>query len=196
MDYLIKKIRFSIILFLWLFSIIVYATPSSNPIHSNIPSHYHDRYMVQKKCIPIKDFFYDRPFVFDPPYLVTDMFLDGEQALIMACEIKTPIDEYKYKIIIFTRKVDPNPFARYEEFDICPSEIPSKLKIGGLSITRLSGSKLHPIEFSIVPVDGIQKEIPKKIMIDHKKNLISERKSGGMVRYLCFKGFWYYHISH
>ena len=174
-----------------------FAFSSPMPTDSNIPFHYYQKYMTKKNCSPIKDFYHDRPFVFDPPYLVTDNFLSGKQVLIMACETSASEKNENYKIIVFVRDLSTDPFSKYGDYKACSSEILSEFKIGGLSVATLSASDERPLKFSVSEIsDSGKKIVPKEITVTDKKIVIRESSGGGMVDHLCFKGGWYYRISH
>ena len=165
----------------------------SMPVYSNIPYHYYHTYMAPQDCSPIKDFYYDSPFVFDPPYLVTEDFSEGEQTLIMACESNNPNDEYPYRILVFSRKHKLDPFAKYEEYSACSSQIPLEYKTGGLSVSELSGSSA-PMDSTFYPVvDGKSSEI---IIITDQAKLIRTERGGGFTNFLCVDGRWYYRVLH
>ena len=86
-----KKVLLAVILLIWPLAGLGDDTMPM-PEYSNIPHYYYHTYMAPQGCSPIKDFYYDSPFVFTPPYLVTEDFTEGEQTLIMACESNNPND--------------------------------------------------------------------------------------------------------
>lgn len=163
------------------------------PEYSNIPYHYYHTYMAPQGCSPIKDFYYDSPFVFTPPYLVTEDFTEGEQTLIMACESNNPNDEYPYRILVFSGKHNNSRFAKFEEYSSCPSQIPLEYKTGGLSVIKTSGSST-PMDTTFYPV--AEGESVGEIIFTGPAKLISTERSGGWTEFLCLNGAWYYRVIH
>lgn len=163
------------------------------PEYSNIPHHYYYTYMAPQGCSPIKDFYYDSPFVFTPPYLVTEDFSEGKQTLIMACQSNSPKDEYPYRILVFSRNYKLDPFAKFEEYKACSSQIPSKDKIGGLSVYERSHASA-PMDYTFYPVDDATSA--DEIIFTSPAKLISTERSGGWTDYLCIDGSWYYRVFH
>ncbi len=163
------------------------------PEYSNIPYHYYHTYMAPQGCSPIKDFYYDSPFVFTPPYLVTEDFTEDEQTLIMACQSNNPNDEYTYRILVFSGKHNNAPFAKFEEYSICPSQIPLEYKVGGLSIIEKSTTKGIMSSTFYPVVDG---KTADKIIFTDQAKLIRTERSGGWTDFLCLDGSWYYRVIH
>lgn len=183
------------ILLIWPFSYIIASDSMIAPMpeYSNIPYHFYHTYMAPQGCSPIKDFYYDSPFVFTPPYLVTQDFTEGEQTLIMACESNNPDDEYPYRILVFSGKQKNAPFVKYEEYNTCPSQIPLKDKVGGLGIIEKPTTK-GPIASTYYPViEGISAD---EIIFTGPAKLISTERGGGWTFFLCFEGRWYYRVFH
>ena len=153
--------------------------------------------MIPHNCSPIEEFYYNRPFVFGPPYLVTEDFSEGEQTLIMACESNNPNDEYPYRILVFSRNYKLDPFARFEEYKACPSQIPLKYKTGGLSVVEKSTSKgsmsstFYPARFN-----DIDEFRAGEISVNDQARLIRNEHSGGSFDFLCVDGRWYYRVLH
>ena len=187
-----KNLLLAILLLIW-----PLAGLSSDPIpmpeYSNIPHHYYHTYMAPQGCSPIKDFYYDSPFVFTPPYLVTEDFTEGEQTLIMACESNNPNDEYPYRILVFSGKHKNAPFAKFEEYSACPSQIPLKYKAGGLSIIEKSTTKGQMSSTFYPVVDGTSAD---EIIFTDQAKLIRSERSGGWTDFLCIDGSWYYRVIH
>lgn len=167
------------------------------PEYSNIPDHYYHTYMAPQNCSPIKDFYYDRPFVFGPPYLVTEDYLEGKQTLIMACKTNNSSDEYQYKLIIFSRKYSIDEFAKYEKFKACPSQIPFFHRPGGLSMTDSLGSNT-PMDSTFYPVlpESIDERLADQIKITTPIKVISSSSLGGRIDFLCVDGSWYFRMIH
>lgn len=183
------------ILLMWLLACSYASGPEIKPMpeYSNIPYHFYHTYMAPQGCSPIKDFYYDSPFVFTPPYLVTEDFTEGEQTLIMACESNNPNDEYPYRILVFTRNYKLDPFAKYEEYSACPSQIPLEYKTGGLSVVKMPESSA-PMDSTFYR--AVDRTSTDKIIITDQATLISTERSGGWTDFLCFEGRWYYRVIH
>lgn len=175
------------------------AEKSSMPIHSSIPEYYYHNYLVPNNCTPIEDFYYDRPFVFDPPYLVTESFEEGRTTLIMACESKGVNEVKPYKILIFSRPSDPLDavslapgLGKYEKYSACSHEINRFYKPGGLRVTSEPESK-SPMGSTFSSLSG---NIDKTKIIIKPKTMISSIRSGGSIDYLCVDGHWYSRVTH
>lgn len=182
-------------LLMWFFAYSYAHGPMIKPMpeYSNIPYHYYHTYMAPQGCSPIKDFYYDSPFVFTPPYLVTEDFTEGEQTLIMACKSNNPNDEYPYRILVFSRDYKLDPSAKYEEYRGCPSQIPLEYKAGGLSVIKMSGSSARMDTTFYPVVDGTTAD---EIIFTGQAKLISTERSGGWTDFLCVKGHWFYRVIH
>ena len=167
------------------------------PKYSNVPSHYYYNYMVTQDCSPIEEFYFDRPFVFGPPYLVTEEFSEGEQTLIIACESNISHDDFPYRILVFSRKHSLDPFAKFEEYSACPSQIPLKFKTGGLSVVEKFMSE-GSMDFTFYPArfNDSDEFWAGEITVKDQAMLIRNEHSGGSSDFLCVEGSWYYRVIH
>ena len=175
------------------------SNPTLMPNYSNIPSHYYYSYMVPQDCSPIKEFYYDRPFVFGPPYLVAEEFSEGEQTLLIACESNNSENEFPYRILVFSRKYNYDPFAKYEEYSACPSQIPLKFKTGGLGVVEKSTTTLkESMDSTFYPARYNDEDEfwSGKIIIEERAMLIRNEHSGGSSDFICIDGSWYYRVIH
>lgn len=189
-----KKIILSIIILLLVGIIYTERSVSkdSMPVYSNIPAHYYHTYLVPNECLPIKDFYYDRPFVFGSPYLITEDFEEDKQTLIIACEKNNKQDKSRYKILIFSREYSLDPFARYEKYEDCPYQINLFSKAGGLSIVKDSESDGYMDSTFFL----LSKNTDKTIIHKGSKIMISSASEGGNADFLCIDGSWYYRVIH
>ena len=145
--------------------------------------------MVEKECSPIKGF-YDRDIYF-PAFVYASSMFNGDTAIIFACEIKGPIADDRYKIVL-VRKSYSEKGVVYSDFEDCESEIYFKSMPGGLSLRALQEPLSldynlweHTRNFiwdRTLSLDDISEKVPW---------IIEERYEGVGYGLFCVEGNWY-----